>query len=81
MLKTRHVAFSAPSMCAPQAAQGLAGTIFTLRVTQPTYPRPNLTLNLTLTLTLTLTLHLPSPPTPNVHVNPRTVLHVTALHK
>ncbi len=36
MLKTRHVALSAPSGCAPQAAQGLAGAIFTLRVNPPT---------------------------------------------
>ncbi len=32
MLKTRHVALSAPSGCAPQAAQGLAGAIFTMWV-------------------------------------------------
>ncbi len=42
MLKTRHVALLAPSMCAPQAAQGLAGAIFTLQVTPPTSPRPTL---------------------------------------
>ncbi len=42
MLKTRHVALSAPSMCAPQAAQGLAGAIFTLRGTPPTSLHPTL---------------------------------------
>ncbi len=31
MLKTRPVALSAPSVCASQTAQGLAGAIFTLR--------------------------------------------------
>ncbi len=40
--KKRHVALSAPSGCASQAAQGLAGTIFTLRVTPPTSPHPTL---------------------------------------
>ncbi len=40
MPKTRHVALSARSWCAPQAAQGLAGAIF--RVTSPTSPRPTL---------------------------------------
>ncbi len=40
--KTRHVALSAPSGCAPQAAQGLAGAIFTLGVTPPTFPHPTL---------------------------------------
>ncbi len=39
MLKTRHVALSAPSGCAPQAAQGLASAIFTFRVIPPTSPR------------------------------------------
>ncbi len=39
MLKTRPVALSAPSVC---AAQGLAGAIFTLRVTPPTSPHPTL---------------------------------------
>ncbi len=42
MLKTRHVALSAPSGCASRAAQGLAGAIFTLRVTPPTSSRPTL---------------------------------------
>ncbi len=42
MLKTRHVALSAPRGCAPQAAQGLAGAIFTLRVTPPTSLHPTL---------------------------------------
>ncbi len=42
MLKTWHVALSAPSECTPQAAQGLAGAIFTLRVTPPTSQRPTL---------------------------------------
>ncbi len=42
MLKTQHVALSAPSGCAPQAAQGLTGAIFTLRVNPPTSPRPTL---------------------------------------
>ncbi len=37
MLKTR-VALLAPSGCAPQAAQGLAGAIFTFRVTPPISP-------------------------------------------
>ncbi len=36
------VAISAPSRCVPQAAQGLAGIIFTLRVDPPTSPRPTL---------------------------------------
>ncbi len=44
MLKTRHVALSAPSGCALQAAQGLAGAIFTLWVTPPTSPRPTILL-------------------------------------
>ncbi len=38
LLKTRHVALSAPSMCAPQAAQGLAGAILTLQVNPPHFP-------------------------------------------
>ncbi len=42
MLKTRHVALSAPSGCGSQAAQGLAGAIFTLRVTPPISPPPTL---------------------------------------
>ncbi len=42
MLKTQHVALSAPSGCVSQAAQGLAGAIFTLRVTPPTSPHPTL---------------------------------------
>ncbi len=42
MLKTRHVALLAPSVCAPQAAQGLAGAIFTLQVNPPTTPRSTL---------------------------------------
>ncbi len=42
MLKIRHVTLSAPSGCASQAAQGLAGAIFTLRVTPPTSPCPTL---------------------------------------
>ncbi len=42
ILKTRHVALSVSSMCAPQAAQGLAGAIFTLQVTPTTSPRPTL---------------------------------------
>ncbi len=42
MLKARHVALSAPSGCAPQAAQVLVGAIFTLRVNPPTSPRPTL---------------------------------------
>ncbi len=42
MLKTRHVALSAPSGCVLQAAQGLAGAILTFRVTPPTSPRPTL---------------------------------------
>ncbi len=42
MLKSRHVTLSAPSGCASQAAQGLAGAISTLRVTPPTSPRPTL---------------------------------------
>ncbi len=45
MLKTLHMALSAPSGCAPQAAQGLAGAIFTLRVNPPTSPRPTLSAN------------------------------------
>ncbi len=44
MLKTRYVALSAPSGCGPQAAQGLAGAIFTLRVNPPTSSRPTLLL-------------------------------------
>ncbi len=42
MLKARHVALSAPSGCTPQAAQGLAGAIFTLWVNPLTSPRPTL---------------------------------------
>ncbi len=42
MLKTQHVALSAPSMYAPQAAQGFTGTILTRRVTPPTSQRPTL---------------------------------------
>ncbi len=42
MLKTQHVALSAPSGCVSQAAQGLGGAIFTLRVTPPTSPHPTL---------------------------------------
>ncbi len=42
MLKSWHVALSAPSGCASQAAQGLAGAISTLWVTPPTSPRPTL---------------------------------------
>ncbi len=42
MLKTWHVALSAPGLCAPQAAQGLAGAIYTLRVTPRTSPHPTL---------------------------------------
>ncbi len=39
MLKLRRVALSAPSGCVPQAAQCLAGAIFTIRVTPPISPR------------------------------------------
>ncbi len=42
MLKTQHVALSAPSGYAPQAAQVMAGAIFTLRVNPPSCPHPTL---------------------------------------
>ncbi len=42
MLNTRHMALSAPSRCAPQAAESVAGALFTLRVIPSTSPRPTL---------------------------------------
>ncbi len=45
MLKTRHVALSAPNECAPQAAQGLAGAIFNFLVNPPTSHVPHFLLS------------------------------------